>query len=62
MGGDDMMPAMMPKIKSTISDHTAPSARLSADLGSYVFPQHIVATDLLPLAPERTVVIAKLLP
>ena len=40
--------AILTEIKSTISDHTAPSARLSADLGSYLFPQHIVATDLRP--------------
>ena len=43
-----MMPLILTEIKSTISNHIAPSARLSADLGSYKFPQHIVATNLWP--------------
>ena len=39
---------ILAEIVSTLSSFTAPSANLSADLGSYVFPHHIVPTDLRP--------------
>ena len=33
---------------SLLSAYTAPSANISADLGVYTFPHHIVPTDLRP--------------
>ena len=46
----DSMPAMMlslhADIVSLLSAYTPPTTSLSADLGSYTFPHHIVVTDL----------------
>ena len=35
-------------IVSFLSANSSPTAHLTSDLGSYAFPQHIVATDLRP--------------
>ena len=39
---------VLTEIVYLLSTYTAPSANLSADLGTYVFPNHIVPTDLRP--------------
>ena len=40
--------AVLTEIASLLSAYIRPSANLSADLGSYDFPHHIVPTDLRP--------------
>ena len=40
--------AVLSENVSLISAYLPPSASISSDLGSYSFPQHIVATDLRP--------------
>ncbi|CAI8030186.1 hypothetical protein GBAR_LOCUS17114 [Geodia barretti] len=40
--------AILAEIASLLSAHISPPAKLCADLGSYTFPQRIVATDLHP--------------
>lgn len=40
--------AVLIEIVSLLSMYTSPTANLSADLNSYLFPHHIVATDLRP--------------
>ena len=40
--------AILSHIAAFLSHKATPTAHLTSDLGSYVFPQHIVATDLRP--------------
>ena len=40
--------AILSIIVSFLSANSPPTAHLTSDLGSYAFPQHIVATDLRP--------------
>ena len=40
--------AILSLIVDLLSAYTSPTAQISSDLGSYAFPQHVVATDLRP--------------
>ena len=40
--------AVLTEIRAVLETYTSPPASLSTDLGSYLFPQHIVSTDLRP--------------